>query len=503
MTLRTRLLLALLTVAAIGMAAFGLLSVTMLSRLQLERVDSQVDRVAIDATSPNRPAPPPVEPEYDQLPSEFRMMFFDMDGTPLGTLGGPVTGGTIPALPPMDAASVRSRGDSPVTVKDEKTKARWRIRTVVQAPTEWQPSAGTAAVAMSLSATDELSRRLRIIEVTAGAGLLIVISIIAAILVRLGLRPLTRIERTAEAIAGGDLDRRVAQTDSHTEVGRLGTAFNVMVERLSSAIGQLEDSERRMRAFIADASHELRTPLTSVRGFAELYRRGGAQTDADVEVMMGRIEGAAIRMGMLVDDLLLLAKFDQERSLDLGEVDLVALAEEVVRDAATRAPTRDIGLERPPTPVRIIGDVHRLRQVLTNLVDNAVIHTSAPARITVAVSIMPASALPQAVAEAGAELPDISEFVVLDVRDEGPGIAAEDAERIFDRFYRAAESRSSTAGSGLGLAIVAAIVGAHGARIQLLSVPGAGSTFRILFGGTSQLPHSVDSGEPDTARPRS
>ncbi|MET8877766.1 HAMP domain-containing sensor histidine kinase [Nocardia sp. NPDC004604] len=484
LTLRTRLLLVLVAIAGIGMVAFGLLSIAMLDRALLDRVDEQLNHVASDMTSTKRPPPPPPSgaPEFEQLPSDFRLMFFDVVGRPIGRLGAPVELSTVPALPSMDAASVRARANTAFTVGDQKSDIRWRVRTVVQPATEWQPNGGTVAIAMSLATTEATTGKLRTIELAAGATLLIAISVIAAVLVRLGLRPLTRIEHTAEAIAAGDLDRRVAPTDPHTEVGRLGAAFNVMVTRLSSALRQLADSEGRMRAFVADASHELRTPLTSVRGYAELYRRGGAQDEAGVREMMRRIEGEAIRMGLLVDDLLLLAKFDQERALDLAEVDLVALAADVVRDAVTRAPDRDIGLDGPDAPVRVVGDEHRLRQVVTNLVNNALVHTPAEASVTVAVGIRAANTLVDPVAaEAGAAPPEVSEFAVLDVRDDGPGIAPENAPRIFDRFYRAAESRSRTGGSGLGLAIADAILGAHGARIQLLRTPGAGTTFRILF----------------------
>ncbi|MFQ6397529.1 sensor histidine kinase [Nocardia sp. KC 131] len=480
--LRTRLLLTLLAIAAVGMATFGVLSVTLLDRSQLERVDAQLNLVANDLQSPNRPPPPPPAPEYEQLPSDFRLLFFDAGGQPVGRMGAPVGASTVPELPPMDIASVRERGAGARTVADRKTDTRWRVGTFVQPPTPSQSDGGTAAVAMSLANTEATTSKLRTIELAAGAMLLVVISIVAAILVRLGLMPLTRIEHTAEAIAAGDLDRRVAQTDSHTEVGRLGAAFNVMVTRLSSAMRQLEDSEQRMRAFVADASHELRTPLTSVRGYAELYRRGGAHSDAEVRGMMGRIEGAAIRMGLLVDDLLLLARFDEERPLELAEVDLVALAREVVGDAVARAPGRDIGLDGSHDQVRIAGDATRLRQVVTNLVNNALVHTPPDTSITVGVGVRSTRELDDPVAaEAGGSPRDTATFAVLDVHDDGPGIAADNAPRVFDRFYRGAESRSRTGGSGLGLAIVAAIVAAHGGRIQVLATPGAGTTFRILF----------------------
>ncbi|NEW27722.1 sensor histidine kinase [Nocardia cyriacigeorgica] len=335
---------------------------------------------------------------------------------------------------------------------------------------------------MSLATSDATAERLRTIELSVGAILLAAMTLLAAILVRLGLIPLTRIELTAEAIAAGDLDRRVDDTDPHTEAGRLGAAFNVMVDRQAQTMRQLEASEQRMRRFIADASHELRTPLTTVRGFAELYRRGGAQADPEIRELMGQIEGAAIRMGLLVDDLLLLARLDEERPLDLTEVDLVGIAESVVRDAKTRAPDRTIRLLAGNGAPRVIGDDLRLRQVVANLVDNALVHAPAPATVTVRVST--STGVPDTdpvAAEAGGDLPPASEYVVLDVADDGPGIPPDKAAHMFDRFYRASDSRSGTNGSGLGLAITAAILTAHRARIRLHTELGEGARFRILF----------------------
>jgi len=293
------------------------------------------------------------------------------------------------------------------------------------------------------------------------------------------LRPLHRIEQTATAIARGELDARVPDADSDTETGRLGRALNTMVARLSSAIRQRERSEARLRRFIADASHELRTPLTSIRGFAELYRRGGA---TDVDRTMGRIEEEAVRMGRLVDDLLLLARLDEQRSLERDEVDLVVLAADAVHDVKARDPARPVRLSTPDGPVRVIGDEHRLRQVTMNLLTNAVTHTAAGTPVTVTVAAGPVEGGGVPVATAGASLEGLTEAAVLEVRDEGEGIPAGAAPLVFDRFYRVDSGRSRrNGGSGLGLAITAAILEAHHGRIDLHNRAGGGATFRVML----------------------
>ncbi|WP_297614918.1 sensor histidine kinase [Nocardia sp.] len=480
-TLQARLLVTMLVMTAIGLIVFGVLGVSLLGRSELARIDAQIDAVAIDMSSSNRPPPPPpdVSDEADaDLPSPFRVFFFDKTGASTGLIGDGVA---PPALPAMDAASVRARGSEPFTVPDVDGAVQWRVRTNVQVSSPSEPGGGTVAVAMSLDTYHATGRQLRSIELAGGIGVLVVLGVVAAWMVRVGLMPLTRIEHTAQAIAAGDLDRRVAQTDSHTETGRLGTAFNVMLARLSSTLRRLEESEERMRLFVADASHELRTPLTSIRGYAELYRHGGATTPAELERMMGRIESEAVRMGLLVDDLLLLARLDEERPLVLADVDLSAVAGDVVQDAVTRQPERIVRLHLPDGPVRIEADEYRLRQVLTNLVGNCLTHTPATAAIDVAVDRTTAPTSAGVLAESGGSLADSGEFAVIEVRDNGPGIPVEKAPHIFDRFYRVDESRSRAGGSGLGLAIVAAIVTAHGARIQLLDERERGTVFRVHF----------------------
>ncbi|HEY1176948.1 MAG TPA: ATP-binding protein [Phytomonospora sp.] len=288
-------------------------------------------------------------------------------------------------------------------------------------------------------------------------------------------------------MADGDLGSRVPDADPHTETGRLGGALNTMLSRIEQALDDRAASEARLRQFLADASHELRTPLTSIKGFAELYRRGGAPPGPVLDDTIGRIEAESARMSLLVDDLMLLASLDRQRPLDRRPVDLLAVAADTVRDAHVRAPARPIALEPLRgrdilEPVTVPGDEPRLRQVLANLVANALRHTPADARITVRLG---ESAKDEPfVAEVGTR-PD-GTVAVIEVADTGPGLAGEHAERVFERLYRADPSRvrdhgAAASGAGLGLSIVAAIVTGHGGCVRLDTAPGAGATFRVLL----------------------
>jgi two-component system OmpR family sensor kinase len=336
----------------------------------------------------------------------------------------------------------------------------------------------TVAVATSLSDVDNTLSRLEILEGAIGLGVLILLAGIGYFAVRHSLKPLMDVEQTAEAIAAGDLTRRVPEGDPRTEVGGLSIALNTMLSQIEAAFRSREasadearesenrarQSENRMRRFITDASHELRTPLTSIRGFAELYRLG-AVNEAGIERVMARIEDESKRMGLLVEDLLLLARLDQQRPLQRDLVDVLTIASDAVHDALILAPDRDFSLVvNSSEPLIVVGDDARLRQVVGNLVTNAVTHTAAPASISVRV----------------ASTPDAN--VTIDVTDTGQGLSEEDAQRVFERFYRVDESRSRiVGGSGLGLSIVAALVAAHGGTVEVVTAPGQGSTFRVTL----------------------
>jgi two-component system OmpR family sensor kinase len=284
------------------------------------------------------------------------------------------------------------------------------------------------------------------------------------------------------------LAERVAaeDADEHTEVGQVGQAINTMLDNVESALHARQESETQVRQFVADASHELRTPLTSIRGFAELYRQGAVRTEDDVQRLMGRIEAEGARMGTLVEDLLLLARLDQQRPLTIGPVDLAGIAGDAVHDARAVQPGRPIALHLDESladvPV-VQGDEARLRQVVGNLVTNALTHTPPDARVIVSVAA-----------------DDDPNFLVLRVADEGPGMDPADAARAFERFYRVDTARTREAGgTGLGLAIVSSLVAAHGGSVDVVTAPGEGATFavRLPRGGPPAPPPAGGGGDAD------
>jgi two-component system OmpR family sensor kinase len=370
-------------------------------------------------------------------------------------------------LPSIDATSgAPAAGVRTVSAKDGSTT--WRVATG-SLPGGW-----TLVIATDLAQDTRIIGRLVGLELVVGLIVLTLLGTVGYLLVRNSLRPLAAVEHTAQAIAGGDLSRRVPTGDSRTEVGRLSLALNGMLARIESSFRaqraseeQARASETRMRRFVADASHELRTPLTSIRGFAELYRQGAVSNPEDTRRLMQRIEAEAARMGLLVEDLLQLARLDQQRPLAITPVDLAELAGDAIHDARAVQPDRSLALHLDESlsdvPV-VLGDEARLRQVVGNLVTNALTHTPPTARVTVTIA--------EEHGDAGT--------VVLRVADEGPGLAPEDAARVFERFYRAEASRTrESGGTGLGLSIVAALVAAHGGTVELLTAPGQGATFVV------------------------
>jgi len=324
------------------------------------------------------------------------------------------------------------------------------------------PFGGVLLVAIPLRQADQTLHSLLTVEALVIAGVLLALGFASWLVVRVGLRPLDRIGHTADAIAGGDLSHRVETTDSRTEVGRLGIALNAMLDRLEHAFSERQASEDRLRQFLADASHELRTPLASIRGYSELYRMGATQDAAEVERSMKRIEDEAARMGVLVEDLLTLARLDEVADEPHVDVDVSALARDAVDDARAVAPERDIGLATDGE-TRALGQPDQLRQVLANLLRNALVHT--PAGTPVEVSV----------ARSNGE-------VRAEVRDHGPGLPDADPQALFDRFWRAEAGRErGKDGAGLGLAIVAGIVDAHGGRVEARNADGGGASFVVTL----------------------
>ncbi len=322
---------------------------------------------------------------------------------------------------------------------------------------------GATVVAAPTTDIDEALQRLLLLEALVIVIVLLALAAVAWAVVRVGLLPLDRMGHTAGAIAGGDLSRRVESTDPRTEVGRLGLALNAMLDRLERAFAERQASEDRLRRFLADASHELRTPLASIRGYAELYRMGAASETEDVKRSMRRVEDEAARMGVLVEDLLTLARLDEIAEAPHSEVGVSALAGDAVDDARATAPDREIALARDGGEATVMGDAHQLRQVLANLLRNALVHTPSGTPIEVLVSS------------------DVS-AVRVQVRDHGPGLPNDDPAALFERFWRAEGGRErGKAGAGLGLAIVAAIVDAHGGSVDAANADGDGAVFSVLL----------------------
>lgn len=476
--------------AATGIVVTDTAGILMLRAQLIRRVDGQLDAqsrvfahgvTAIDMLPTPRRGPLGVPPHS-------HLAVYRADGTPVMVEPrGPDLG---------DVSQLRAHADQGAFTVDG-----WRVqvtRLTVPGPDGPEPGFGVSAV--SLLDVRDTRNRLVLIDLAVSALVLAVLGLAAASVARIGLRPLTRMERLATEISGGDLSRRVENADPHTESGRLGRALNGMLGQIEAAVAASAASQTRLRQFLADASHELRTPLTSIQGFTELYRRGGAPPGPELDEAMARIESEAARMRLLVGDLLLLARLDEERPLAHRPVDLLAIAADAVRDAHVRVPTRFVLLDGYGVfePVTVLGDEARLRQVATNLVANALQHTPDQARIEVRVGRLtgPAGrADQQPVVVVGDPLPAGTPTAVLEVTDSGPGLTHEDARRVFERLYRADQSRArSHGGAGLGLSIVAAIVTAHAGRIELWTAPGEGARFRVLL---PARPDPPDGDRPD------
>jgi two-component system, OmpR family, sensor kinase len=476
-----RLVAAVLALVAVALGAAGVPTVTALHGYLLHQVDDQLRTIGEPVRHGLPPGPwlPPPGPGGERggtgrlrLPSVFLLAITDQSGAVTEMLESPLRFGQPgPVLPQWTPEQVATRHMRAVTVPAVEGGGQWRL-VAVPLP----DASGSLLVATSLASVDATLSRLTFLELIIGGAVLVALAGVGYVLVRSTLRPLAEVKDTAEAIAAGDLTRRVPEYPLSTEVGQLSGALNGMLAQIESAFRTQQasemaarNSEERMRRFVADASHELRTPLTSIRGFAELYRQGAA---GDVPRLMSRIESEAARMGLLVEDLLLLARLDAQRELTRAPVDLVALAADAVHDARALSPDRKVTLEvahNERVPI-VLGDESRLRQVLSNLMTNALTHTPPGTPVTVGVATEPG-------------------WAVLSVTDRGPGLDAQDAQRVFERFYRADSSRTrARGGTGLGLSIVAALTAAHGGVADLNTAPGAGAVFRIRLPLAHQAP---------------
>ncbi|HKT00685.1 MAG TPA: HAMP domain-containing sensor histidine kinase [Rugosimonospora sp.] len=478
-TLRTRLVVAIAALAAIGLLVTDVAGLTLLHNQLIRQVDDRLGGVAgmargfqpVFAHPRPSPVPAPV------LGGEPFTVHLSYDAAGVRQSTDDYTGTDLPILGTLADLRRHAASSRPYTV--DGTEGPWRVAVAARVD-----GSGYEVLAVPLGYITGVENKLVGIDAAVSALVLLLIAFAAATVVRIGLRPLTRMELAAAGIAAGDLSRRVADADPHTESGRLGTALNAMLVQIESALAVRTASERRMRQFLADASHELRTPLTSIQGFAELYRRGGAPPGPELDEAMGRIEVEVGRMRLLVSDLLLLARLDEERPLVRRPVDLLEVAADAVSDAHVRVPTRFVLLDGigPLEPVTVLADEARIRQVVTNLLANALQHTPDEAEVVVRVGRPDPSAEPPPVAEVGRGLGAGTPLAAIEVADSGPGMSTVDATRVFERLYRAEQSRArSHGGAGLGLSIVAAIVAAHGGSVQLWTAPGRGARFRVLL----------------------
>jgi two-component system OmpR family sensor kinase len=465
--LRVSLVAAMLLLVGCGLLGSGIAVTSILQHSLMSRVDERLfDASTGWAQEPRGDISPDQGPNPARPPSNFYVQGI----APSGDVWMAINDRKArPALPASNDV-----GPVPVTVGSiSDPQVRWRAVSVRS------PGGELITVAVDLSDVQSTVRALVLLQLGIGTAVLLVLGVAGYWVVHRSLQPLVEVEKTAASIAAGQLESRVPQSDPKTEVGQLSLALNGMLAQIQRAVASSEasaekarESEERMRRFITDASHELRTPLTTIRGFAELYRQGAT---GDIEMSMSRIESESERMAGLVEDLLLLAQLDAQRPLERSRVDLLALASDAVHDAQSTAPSRSVALEfldGPGTP-EVLGDEARLRQVLGNLVANALQHTPAGTPVTVRVGT------------AGAD-------AILEVADRGPGMQQQDAQRVFERFYRADASRTrASGGAGLGLSIVDSLVRAHGGRVTVTTAPGRGCCFRVV------LPRAVDTvGKP-------
>ncbi len=500
MSLRARLVVGVLALTTVGLIVAGAVTYAQQRSFQYDRIDAQTAEAvrlvtaeiaepgsARRGAAPKRaiegPGPDPDDARPGGRGARPRGPAPDVSSALYGQLRDSA-GRTVRSVTPLLASSAqappaprladRVKTGAPFTVGSEGSSGlRYRVRATPTA------DGGVVVAALPLADVDAALSRLLGIEALVFGSVLLLLGVGVWWVVRVGLRPLDAIGATAGAIAAGDLSRRVEPAEPRTEVGRLGLSLNAMLARLEEAFAERRASEERLRRFLADASHELRTPLQSIRGYAELFRLGAAAAPADLEKAMTRIEGESARMGVLVDDLLALARLDEVRAPIREPVDLAALATDAAADARATAPERAItlrgvraeelragdaeGCAGQQGAAIVDGDPGQLRQVLANLMRNALVHTPAGTPVELSVQVGDGEA-------------------TLAVRDHGAGLPPGDPDALFERFWRADPGRGrGRAGAGLGLAIVAAIVAAHGGRARACDAAGGGARFEVVL----------------------
>ncbi len=435
--------LAVLLVASV-IAILGLVHTSL-----VQQIDRQLESAGRIAAAPLPDRPPNVLPAPNAL--QYSPIFIELVGVDgQTTVFARPSNGT--AVPKLSVAQVRSHATAasvtrPFDAHSANGSATFRAVAIRSS------SDSVTLIALPTNDIDATFSRVRLGVILVAGALIAALTLAAWWVERLGIRPIKRVTDAASAIAAGDLEHRVEPAPAATEAGELARAFNIMVDARQS-------SEEQLRQFVADASHELRTPLSTITGVLELYNSGMLSEGPQLSEALRRAAKEADRMSGLVADLLLLTRLDQGRPLVLQAVDLGSIVADAAFDAALAGSQRTVTTEVEPNAV-VVGDEERIRQVVANLVNNAIAYTAAKGHIGLRVRVETGSC-------------------VLEVADDGPGLSPDEAARIFDRFYRTDVARSrSKGGVGLGLSIVASIVAAHHGEVAVESAPGAGATFRV------------------------
>ncbi|WP_432245645.1 ATP-binding protein [Arthrobacter sp. G.S.26] len=461
-SLRSQLVAIIMGLLVVALTVTGAVTLTLMHSYLQGQVDDKLN-AAVALAGKQQSFSQLQAPTNPSVPTDYSLILYRDQQDPY-PLGGDKQ--NHPDIQDISAAQAEARNRVPFQVRGTDGE-NWRVVAVNVVLNNSEK--GVVVIGLPLQSVDDVLSHVTLVVTGVGLLTLLLASLIGSWTVSRSFRPLARVEKTAAAIAAGDLARRVEVDNPHTELGRLGSSLNAMLAHIETAFAARTASEAKMRRFAADASHELRTPLVTIRGFSELYRHGALTTPEDVSTAMGRIESEAKRMGSMVEDLLLLARLDEQRPLQEKPVDLQLIAHDAVVDTQASDRSRVVSLTGidggPAAPAPALGDEAKLRQVVGNLVGNAMRYTPDGSPIELAVGVRTVDGRPAS---------------VIEVRDHGPGISAEDAGKVFQRFYRADTSRTrETGGSGLGLAIVAAIVGSHGGSVRVTDTDGGGATLVV------------------------
>ena len=467
LSLRTQLVLVTSVLIALAIAVTSLVAISALRAQMVHQLDEEMKASSSSLVSSVGTS----QTRQDGAVGSYRVYVLDQHGNVLYSIAGAdQQAENEPVLTGWDSEKVKKYHETGTTVNSRTGSNDWRIMPIsLESSTNGQAS--SMVIALPLKQTNQVVALVGVLTFAFGLATLAAAIAMTWVIVTRTFEPLARVEQTAAKIAAGDLSQRIEDYNPSNEIGNLAISLNTMLAQIESSFNAQAKSEAKMRRFVGDASHELRTPLVSIRGYSELYRQGALPNEEAVATAMGRIESESKRMGQLVEDLLTLARIDERRESKLAPFDLFHLAVDASNDAYATSPDREVSLvgltdDVAPTSAPVIGDESRMRQVVANLLTNAMRYTPAGTPLEIAVGVRE-------------DVPGYP-LSVIEVRDHGPGIHGEDRERVFERFYRTDTSRSrETGGTGLGLSIVAAILEQHDGSVHIEETPGGGATFVI------------------------